>query len=84
MNVFGVLGFTTPWLLLSLLALPILWVLLRAVPPAPRRRRFAGVALLLRIADDDVQADKTPWWLLLLRALVLLDKDKTLVLPSSN
>ena len=71
MNVFGVLGFTTPWLLLSLLALPILWVLLRAVPPAPRRRRFAGVALLLRIADDDVQADKTPWWLLLLRALVL-------------
>ena len=71
MNVFGVLGFTTPWLLLSLLAVPILWMLLRAVPPAPTRRRFGGVALLLRLADDDVQADKTPWWLLLLRALVV-------------
>lgn len=71
MSIFGVLGFTTPWLLLGLLALPILWVLLRSVPPAPTRRRFPGVALLLRLKDDDMQADKTPWWLLLLRALVV-------------
>jgi len=72
MNVFGVLGFTTPWLLLGLLAVPILWMLLRAVPPAPTRRRFGGVALLLRLTDDDLQADKTPWWILLLRALVVV------------
>jgi hypothetical protein len=41
------LAFATPLLLLALLALPILWWLLRAVPPAPIRRRFPGVALLL-------------------------------------
>jgi hypothetical protein len=41
------LAFTTPLLLVALLALPILWWLLRAVPPAPIRRRFPGVALLL-------------------------------------
>lgn len=65
----GPLGFTAPWLLLGLLALPILWLLLRAVPPAPIRRRFPGVALLLGLADEDSQSDRTPWWLLALRLL---------------
>ncbi|MBH1974216.1 MAG: DUF4159 domain-containing protein [Rhodobacteraceae bacterium] len=68
---FGALAFTAPWLLLGLLALPILWLLLRAVPPAPIVRRFPGVALLLGLTDEDRQADKTPWWLLLLRALAV-------------
>ncbi len=65
------LAFTTPWLLLGLLALPILWLLLRAVPPAPVRRLFPGVVLLLGLADDDNQTDRTPWWLLALRMLAL-------------
>jgi hypothetical protein len=63
----GSLAFSTPLLLLALTALPILWWLLRAVPPAPIRRQFPGVALLLGLNDDDSQTDKTPWWLLLLR-----------------
>ena len=65
------LAFTTPLLLLALVALPILWWLLRAVPPAPIRRRFPGVALLLGLQDDESQTDKTPWWLLLLRMLAI-------------
>jgi len=65
----GALGFTTPLLLLGLIALPILWIILRAVPPAPIRRRFPGVALLLGLTDDETQTDRTPWWLLLLRML---------------
>ena len=68
---FGALAFTAPWLLLGLIALPILWLLLRAVPPAPIVRRFPGVALLLGLTDEERQADKTPWWLLLLRALAV-------------
>lgn len=63
----GPLGFTAPWLLLGLAALPVLWLILRAVPPAPIRRRFPGVALLLGLKDDEAQTDRTPWWLLLLR-----------------
>jgi Domain of unknown function (DUF4159)/Aerotolerance regulator N-terminal len=63
----GPLGFTAPMLLLGLITLPILWLLLRAVPPAPIRRRFPGVALLLGLTDDETQTDRTPWWLLLLR-----------------
>ncbi len=63
----GPIGFATPWLLAAMVALPILWLLLRAVPPAPIRRRFPGVALLLGLKDDENETDKTPWWLLLLR-----------------
>lgn len=68
-GLWGAVGFTTPWLLWSLVLLPILWVLLRAVPPAPIRRHFPGVVLLLGLKDDDSVTDKTPWWLILLRML---------------
>jgi hypothetical protein len=71
MWVLGPIGFTAPWLLLGLLALPVLWILLRAVPPAPIRRRFPGVALLLGLTDERAETDKTPWWLLLLRMLAV-------------
>lgn len=67
MLILGPIGFTTPWLLWGLAALPVLWLLLRAIPPAPVRRRFPGVALLVGLADAEQQADRTPWWLLLLR-----------------
>ncbi|WP_417677626.1 DUF4159 domain-containing protein [Pseudodonghicola sp.] len=65
------LGFTAPWLLLGLAALPILWLILRAIPPAPVRRRFPGVALLLGLKDDEATSDRTPWWLMLIRMLAL-------------
>ncbi|MFN4155442.1 MAG: DUF4159 domain-containing protein [Paracoccaceae bacterium] len=67
MFMLGPVGFASPMLLLGLIALPLLWLLLRAVPPAPIRRRFPGVALLLGLRDEEAEADKTPWWLLLLR-----------------
>ncbi len=71
MFTFAGIAFTAPWLLLGLVALPILWILLRAVPPAPIRRLFPGVALLLGLTDDETQTDKTPWWLLLIRTLAI-------------
>ena len=67
----GPLGFAAPWLLVALVALPILWLLLRAVPPAPIRRRFPGVALLLGLKDEEAETDKTPWWLLLIRTIAI-------------
>jgi hypothetical protein len=67
--ILGPIGFATPWLLWALALLPVLWLILRAVPPAPIRRRFPGVALLLGLRDEDTVTDRTPWWLLLLRML---------------
>ncbi|WP_417726731.1 DUF4159 domain-containing protein [Roseovarius sp.] len=69
--ILGPIGFAAPWLLWALVALPILWIILRAVPPAPIRRRFPGVALLLGLKDEDSVSDRTPWWLLLLRMLAV-------------
>ncbi|MCV2869368.1 DUF4159 domain-containing protein [Defluviimonas sp. WL0002] len=71
MMMLGPIGFTAPWLLVGLLALPVLWILLRVVPPAPIRRRFPGVALLLGLRDEDHETDCTPWWLLLIRMLAI-------------
>lgn len=69
MTVLAGIGFTAPWILLGLLTLPILWLILRAVPPAPIRRLFPAVTLLLGLKDDESVSDRTPWWLLLLRML---------------
>ena len=65
------LTFLTHWLLSALLGLPVLWLLLRAVPPAPIRRFFPGVILLLGLRDKTQISDRTPWWLLLIRMLAL-------------
>ncbi|WP_209425556.1 DUF4159 domain-containing protein [Pararhodobacter sp. SW119] len=67
MLTFGALGFTTPLILIALLALPILWWLLRAVPPAPTLHRFPGIGLLLGLREKDPESQRTPWWLLALR-----------------
>ena len=71
MTILGGIGFGAPWLLVALAALPILWLILRAVPPAPIRRRFPGVALLLGLKDEETVSDRTPWWLILLRMLAV-------------
>lgn len=71
MFMLGPVGFVTPVLLWALVALPLLWLVLRAVPPAPIRRRFPGVALLLGLQDEDNETDRTPWWLLLLRMVAI-------------
>ncbi|MFB2532188.1 DUF4159 domain-containing protein [Paracoccus sp. p3-h83] len=65
------LGWTAPWLLVGLAALPVIWLILRAVPPAPVRHRFPAVALLIGLGDEGVQAARTPVWLLMLRIAAL-------------
>ncbi|MBL4873940.1 MAG: DUF4159 domain-containing protein [Rhodobacteraceae bacterium] len=65
------LVFLTPWMLLGLLALPLLWWLLRATPPSPKHLRFPGVRLLMGLKDIEKMPVKTPIWLLLLRMLAI-------------
>ncbi|SNR43857.1 DUF4159 domain-containing protein [Paracoccus sediminis] len=67
MLMLGPIGFAAPWVLTALIALPVLWILLRALPPAPRQVAFPGVALLRGLLDKVPVARRTPWWLLLLR-----------------
>ncbi len=67
----GPVAFLAPWLLLGLAALPALWWLLRAIPPAPARRPFPGVRLLLGLRDPERMPERTPWWLLALRVAAI-------------
>ncbi|MEL6265701.1 MAG: DUF4159 domain-containing protein [Pseudomonadota bacterium] len=67
----GSIGFVAPAVLAGLVALPILWWLLRAIPPAPRTETFAGVRLLFGLEDPEREAERTPWWLLALRILAI-------------
>ncbi|GIL40259.1 DUF4159 domain-containing protein [Roseiterribacter gracilis] len=64
------IGFATPWVLAALLSLPLLWWLLRATPPAPRRVDFPALRLLRLIPKREETPVRTPWWLLLLRLAI--------------
>src|SRR5689334_16905754 len=61
------LGFAQPLVRLGLLSLPVLWWLLRLVPPRPRRIDFPPTRLLFEIAPKEETPARTPWWLTLLR-----------------
>ncbi len=61
------LAFAQPLVLLGLLSLPVLWWLLRLVPPRPRRIAFPPTRLLFDIAPREETPARTPWWLTLLR-----------------
>ena len=67
----SILSFGAPWVLLGLVGIPLIWIMLRAIPPAPIRRIFPAVVLLLGIKGHKHSSDKTPWWLLLLRSMTL-------------
>ena len=68
--VFGLpLTFGAPLVLTALLALPVLWWLLRVTPPLPRRTVFPPLRLLRGLQDEEQTPSATPWWLLLLRLL---------------
>ena len=64
------LGFAQPLVLLGLLGLPVLWWLLRLVPPRPRRINFPPTRLLFEIAPKEETPSRTPWWLILLRLML--------------
>src|SRR5262249_61887342 len=61
------LGFAQPLMLLGLLSLPILWWILRLIPPQPRRIDFPPTRLLFDIKPKEETPRRTPWGLTLLR-----------------
>jgi hypothetical protein len=64
------LSFAQPLVLLGLLSLPVLWWLLRLIPPTPRRVDFPPTRLLFDIKPKEEKPQRTPWWLTLLRLVL--------------
>ena len=48
----------------------MIWLLLRATPPAPKQARFPAFIILRQLTTAEETPDRTPWWLLLLRLLL--------------
>ncbi|HTS42328.1 MAG TPA: DUF4159 domain-containing protein [Xanthobacteraceae bacterium] len=61
------IGFAQPLVLLGLLSLPVLWWLLRLIPPRPKRIEFPPTRLLFDIKPKEDKPARTPWWLTALR-----------------
>jgi len=61
--------FASPWVLLALAALPLLWWLLRITPPSPKTESFPAIRLLMGLSAAEETPARTPWWLLALRML---------------
>jgi hypothetical protein len=66
-GLFSQLQFALPAALWGLLVLPVIWWLLRFVPPRPEQVAFPPLRLLLKLKDTKETPSKTPWWLMLLR-----------------
>ena len=64
------ISFLFPWVLAALLTLPLIWWLLRIVPPRPKSVIFPAIRFLYRLKKDEQSAATTPWWLLLLRLVI--------------
>src|SRR6478609_318487 len=66
----GTLAFAAPGMLALLLVLPVIYWLLRLIPPLPRLVRFPAIRLLIGLEPSEQTPMKMPWWLLLLRLLL--------------
>jgi hypothetical protein len=66
----GSLTFLNPWILASLLGLPLIWYILRITPPAPKTLIFPPSHFFKDLIPDTPTTAKTPWWILLLRLII--------------
>lgn len=64
------LSFMQPIILSGLLALPILWYILRITPPSPKTIFFPAVFLMEGLYTQEKTPSSSPWWILLLRLLI--------------
>jgi len=64
------LSFGLPAVLWGLLALPVIWWLLRLTPPKPQTEIFPPLKILARVLKREETPHQSPWWLTLLRLLM--------------
>ncbi|ESX49163.1 DUF4159 domain-containing protein [Mesorhizobium sp. C416B] len=64
------LSFGAPMVLWGLLALPVIWWLLRLTPPKPQSEMFPPLKILARVLKREETPQQSPWWLTLLRLLM--------------
>jgi hypothetical protein len=61
-----------PLALFALLALPVIWWVLRATPPAPKNAELPSLRLLEGVVPEEETPARTPWWVWLIRTLAVV------------
>jgi hypothetical protein len=64
------LSFGFPAALIGLVALPVIWWLLRLTPPKPQAELFPPLRILAQVLKREETPHQSPWWLTLLRLLM--------------
>ena len=64
------LAFGSPLILTGLIALPVIWWLLRMTPPRPQEETFPPLRILAQVFKREEVPSKSPWWMTLLRLLI--------------
>lgn len=67
----GAVSFLNPWALAAFGVLPLVWLVLRFLPPVPKRVLFPPLRLLRGLGVDESTSSRTPPWLTALRLLLL-------------
>ncbi|MCQ0989677.1 DUF4159 domain-containing protein [Jiella marina] len=78
------LSFGAPFVLVGLLALPVIWWLLKLTPPRPQTETFPPLRILQRVLKTEETPSKSPWWLTLLRLLLAALVIFALAIPTLN
>jgi len=60
-----------PWALAALIALPVIWWILRATPPAPKDIELPSLRILEGAEPKEETPARTPWWVWLIRTLAV-------------
>jgi hypothetical protein len=80
--------FANPAILFGLIALPVIWWLLRLTPPRPKAEVFPPLRILATVLKREETPSKSPWWLTLLRmalaAAVILAIADPVMNPRAN
>jgi len=63
-------AFAYPAILGALVALPVIWWLLRLTPPRPKTEVFPPLKILASVLKREETPAQSPWWLTLLRMLL--------------
>lgn len=65
------ISFLYPWVLAGFVLLPVIWFILRIMPPSPRTINFAAARFLDGLIPDNQSHAHTPWWIMAIRLIAL-------------
>ena len=72
LNIINTLAFTNYYALLGLLALPLVFLIVKLFPPTPKKIFFSSFYLIDKIDKISVAKKKIPFWLLVYRLILII------------